>query len=168
MDEIGDLSVLDGLIQRNQGISAVEKLLNELEANEANEEKSVEEYRKALAGMKDPATGFIMRMIVSDEERHRAVTHAMTATLKGSLNWTKPAASLEGAPDDTELNRKLSAVTEEFIELEKTGLKEYKRLLKESSGYFHSLFKILIETMIRDSEKHVEMLEFLSRRLKIA
>ena len=168
MDEIGDLSVPDGLIQRNQGISAVEKLLNEFEADEAKEEKSVEEYRKALAGMKDPATRFIMQMIVSDEERHRAVTHAMTATLKGSLNWTKPAASLEGTPDDTELSRKLSAVTEEFIELEKTGLKEYKRLLKESSGYFHGLFKILIDSMIRDSEKHVEMLEFLSRRLRTA
>jgi len=41
-------------------------------------------------------------------------------------------------------------------------------LLKESSGYYHDLFKILIEAMIRDSEKHIEMLEFLSRRLKAA
>jgi hypothetical protein len=43
-------------------------------------------------------------------------------------------ASLEGVPSDTELNRKLSAVTEEFIELETAGLREYKRLLNESSA----------------------------------
>jgi hypothetical protein len=134
MNQIHEISVLE-FVKGNQGISAVEKLLTEFEAHEAKEEKSVEEYRKALAGMTDPATRFIMQMIVSDEERHRAVTRAMAATLEGSLNRTKPVASLEGAPDDTELNRKLSDVTEEFIELETAGLREYKRLLNESSGY---------------------------------
>jgi rubrerythrin len=168
MDEIADLTMLEELMNKPEGISAVEKLLNEFEAHEAKEEKSIEEYRRALGGMKDPATRFIMQMIVSDEEKHRAVTHAMAATLKGSLNWTKPAASLEGAADEAEINRKLSATTEEFIDLEKSGILEYKRLLKESSGYYHGLFKILIEAMIRDSEKHVEMLEFLNRRLKRA
>ena len=168
MEEVADLSMLEELMHRPEGISAVEKLLNEFEAHEANEEKSVEEYRKALGGMKDPATRFIMQMIISDEEKHRAVVHAMAATLKGSLNWSRPAASLEGAPDDAEMKRKLSVVTEEFIDIEKAGIKEYKKLLKGSSGYYHGLFHILIGAMIRDSEKHVEMLEYLSRRLKSA
>lgn len=166
MDEIADLSMMQELMSKPEEISAVEKLLNEFEAHEAKEEKSIEEYRSALGAMKDPATRFIMQMIVSDEEKHRAVTHAMAATLKGSLNWTKPRASLEGAADETEVNKKLSAVTEEFIDLEKAGIREYKVLLKESADYYHGLFQILIETMIRDSEKHVELLEFLSRRLK--
>ena len=108
----------------NHGISAVEKLLTEFEAHEAKEEKSLEDYRKALARMTDPATRLIMQLIVSDEERHRAVIHAMASTLEGSLHWSKPLASFEGAPGDTELNKNLSAVTEEFIELETTGLWE--------------------------------------------
>jgi bacterioferritin (cytochrome b1) len=166
MDEIADVSMMQELMNRREGISAVEKLLNEFEAHEAKEEKTLEEYRKALGSIKDPATRFVMQLIISDEEKHRAVTHALSATLKGSLNWTKPAASLEGAADEPEINRKLSAVTEDFIDLEKAGIKEYKLLLKESSGYYHDLFKILIEMMIRDSEKHIEMLDFLSRRLK--
>jgi rubrerythrin len=86
----------------------VEKLLTEFEAHETKEEKSVEVYRKALSAMTDSATRMIMQMIVSDEERHRSMIHAMAATLEGSLNWTKPVASLEGVPSDTELNRKLS------------------------------------------------------------
>ena len=166
MDEIADVSMMQELMNRREGISAVEKLLNEFEAHEAKEEKTLEEYRKALGSIKDPATRFVMQLIISDEEKHRAVTHALAATLKGSLNWTKPAASLEGAADEPEINRKLSAVTEDFIDLEKAGIKEYKLLLKESSGYYHDLFKILIETMIRDSEKHIELLGFLSRKLK--
>ena len=41
--------------------------------------------------MPNPMTRFLMQLIVSDEEKHRAVIHAMVATLKGSLTWTKPA-----------------------------------------------------------------------------
>lgn len=166
MDEIADMSMLEDLMHRPEEISAVEKLLNEFEAHEAKEEKSVDEYRRALDAMRDPASRFIMQMIISDEEKHRAVIHAMAATLKGSLNWTRPAASLEGSVDDTEMKEKLGAVTAEFIDVEKAGIKAYKQLLKESSGYYHGLFTTLIETMIRDSEKHIDMLEFLSRRLK--
>ena len=63
---------------------------------------------------------------------------------------------------------KLRGVTEEFIRLEKEGIKDYKTLLKESSGYYHGLFKVLLDSMIRDSEKHVELLEFLKENLKDA
>jgi hypothetical protein len=166
MDEITDLSMLQELMNKPEGISAVEKLLSAFEAHESREEQSVEEYRSALGAMKDPATRFIMQMIVSDEEKHRAVIHAMAATLKGSLNWTHPAASLEGSIDEAGIKEKLGAITEQFIDLEKVGIKEYKVLLKESAGYYYGLFTLLIETMIRDSEKHIEMLEFLARRLK--
>ena len=168
MDNFTDVNLMFGLTKTADEISPMEKLLNEFEAHEAKEEKTIEEYRKALGGMRDPATRFVMQLIISDEEKHRAVTHALAATLKGSLNWTKPAASLEGAADEPQITRNLSAVTEDFIDLEKAGIKEYKVLLKESSGYYHDLFKILIEAMIRDSEKHIEMLNFLSRRLKAA
>ena len=166
MEDITDVSMMQELTKDTSGISAVEKLLNEFEAHEAQEEKSLDEYRKALGSIKDPASRFIMQMVISDEEKHRAVAHAMAATLKGSLHWTKPAGSLEGAPDDEEINQKLAKITDEFISLEKSGIKEYKVLLKESAGYYHGLFKLLIEIMIRDSEKHIEMLEFLSRRFK--
>jgi hypothetical protein len=60
----------------------------------------------------------------------------------------------------------LLAVTEEFLDLEKAGLREYKMLLKESADYYQGLFQILLNSMIRDSEKHVELLEFLRGRLK--
>jgi len=169
MDEIADVSMMQEFLKNPaEAISAVEKLLNEFEAHEAKEEKILEEYRRALEGVKDPGTRFVMQMIISDEEKHRAVTHSLAATLKGSLNWTRPAASLEGVADEAAINKKLAAVTEDFIELEKTGIREYKKLLKESSGYYHGLFNVLLEAMIRDSEKHVELLEFLGRRLKAA
>ena len=146
--------------------SPVERLLNEFEAHETKEEKSLEQYRTLMRGLPNPATKFILQLIISDEEKHRAVIHAMIATLRGSLTWTKPEGNLEGTADLPMLNGRLRSSTEEFIELEKKGKKECKTLMKESSGYYHGVFKILLDSMMRDSEKHIELLEFLKDSMK--
>ena len=168
VEEMADMSTMFDLMRTPEGISPIERLLNEFEAHEAKEEKSIEIYKKSLGEMANPMTRFLLQMIVSDEEKHRAVVHAMAATLKGSLTWTKPAGSLEGGGDAAAVNGRLRAATEEFIQIEREGIREYKTLLNESSGYYHGLFKVLIESMIRDSEKHVELLEFLRESLKTA
>jgi bacterioferritin (cytochrome b1) len=166
MEEMADVNVMYDLLKSGDEISAVERLLGEFEAHENNEEKSLEQYKAVVGELKDPVNRFVLQLIVSDEEKHRAVVHAMAATLRGSLTWTKPAGSLEGEPDTAATNRKLLAITEEFIKLEREGIKGYKPLLKASEDYYHGLFKILISAMIRDSEKHAELLEFLRERLK--
>jgi rubrerythrin len=149
-----------------EGVSPVEKLLNEFEAHEAKEDRALEFYKQTLAHLPSPATRFLLQLIVSDEEKHRAVMHAMIATLKGSLNWTKPAGSLEGTADSTSVNAGLRRATNDLIELEKSGIREYRTLAKESRNYYHGLFKILLDGMIRDSEKHLELLEFLKESLE--
>lgn len=169
MEEISDMAALFGATTNPAGsteISPVERLLNEFEAHEAKEEMSLEQYRKLLGGMPNPVTRFLLQLIISDEEKHRAVIHAMVATLKGSLQWSKPEGSLEGGADFAETKSQLRVSTDAFIELEKEGIRECKTLVKESAGYYHGLFKILLDSMIRDSEKHVELLEFLKENLK--
>ena len=146
------------------GVSPIERLLNEFQAHEVKEEKSIEDYKRLLKVMPNPMTKFLMQLIVSDEEKHRAVIHAMIATLKGSLTWTKPDGSLEGG-DLEEANGELQSVTDAFIELEKEGIRECRTLVKESSGYYHGVFKVLLDSMIRDSEKHIELLTFLNEQL---
>jgi len=169
MEEISDMAALFATKTNPTGsseISPVERLLNEFEAHEAKEEKSLEQYRKLLGGMANPVTRFLLQLIISDEEKHRAVIHSMIATLRGSLLWSKPEGSLEGAADLAATNGQLRIMTDEFIELEKEGIRECKRLVKDSSGYYHGVFKILLDSMIRDSEKHIELLEFLKENLK--
>jgi rubrerythrin len=165
MEDFADANTIFGLMKTPEGISPVEKLLNEFEAHENKEEKALEIYRKMLGDMPNPLTRFLLQLIVSDEEKHRAVMHAMVATLKGSLTWTKPPGSLEGAGEVAAMNGRLREVTDDFIRLETDGIKEYRSLAKESSGYYHGLFKILLDSMIRDSQKHVELLEFLKESL---
>ena len=147
------------------GVSPIERLLNDFEAHEIKEEKSIDDYKRLLKVMPNPMTKFLLQLIISDEEKHRAVIHAMVATLKGSLTWSKPEASLEGGEDLESANGELRSVTDAFIELEKEGVKECKALMKESSGYYHGVFKVLLDSMVRDSEKHIELLEFLKEQI---
>ncbi len=168
MEDFADANALFGPMSSPEGISPVEKLLNEFEAHEAKEDRALEFYKRTMTHMPSPVTRFLMQLIVSDEEKHRAVMHAMVSTLKGSLTWTRPPDSLEGGSELPTTNGKLREVTDEFIRLETDGIREYKTLIKESSGYYHGLFKVLLDGMIRDSEKHVELLQFLKQSLKDA
>ena len=76
------------------------------------------------------------------------------------------AGLLEGGGDLPVPDGELRPATDELLRLEKDGIREYKLLAKESSGYYNGLFKVLLDAMIRDSEKHVELLEFLKKHLK--
>jgi rubrerythrin len=169
MEEISDMAALFATKINPTGapgMSPIERLLNEFEAHESKEEKSLEQYRKLLGKMPNPITRFLLQLIISDEEKHRAVIHSMVATLKGSLTWTKPEGSLEATADLEQTGNHLRVSTDAFIELEREGIRECKTLVKESSGYYHGIFKILLDSMIRDSEKHIELLEFLKENLK--
>jgi hypothetical protein len=139
MEDFAHVSNMFGLMSSPDRISPVEKLLNEFEAHEAKEDRALEFYKRTMAHMPSPLTRFLMQLIVSDEEKHRAVMHAMVSTLKGSLTWTKPPDSLEGAGELSTMNGKLREVTDEFIRLETDGIREYKTLIKETSGYYHGL-----------------------------
>ena len=168
MEDFAYANMVFGPTASPEVISPIEKLLNEFEAHEVKEDRALEFYKRTTAHMPSPVTRFLMQLIVSDEEKHRAVMHAMVSTLKGSLTWTRPPDSLASGGDHSAMNDELRDVTDQFLRLEKEGIREYKTLIKESSGYYHGLFKVLLDGMIRDSEKHVELLEFLKESLKDA
>ena len=130
--------------------------------------RSLRQYKDLVGKTDNRMVKFLLQMIVSDEEKHHAITHAMASTLKGDLNWTRPDDALRGLYDLGEDKEKLLKLTEDFIRVEKEGIDEYKKLIKESKGYYRNLFGLLFSSMIRDSEKHAEILEFLRDRLREA
>ncbi|HWP59805.1 MAG TPA: hypothetical protein VNL14_18075 [Candidatus Acidoferrales bacterium] len=170
MAEISEVEAMAfGLgVPRPQEISAVERLLNEFEAHEAEEGNFLRRYKEIAEKSKNSAVRFLLQLIISDEEKHNAVTHAMASTLKGSLTWSRPREALQPISDLGTEKKELLALTEQFLELEKKGIKAYKRLVKESKGYYQGMFRLLLETMILDSQKHIEILKFLRQRLKKA
>ena len=149
-------------------ISAVEKLMNEFEYHEDQEGEFVQQYKEIAERSKKPLVKFLLDLIISDEEKHRAAIHAIVSTLKGDLTWTKREDSFQGFGelDEEKENKELLKVTADFIKHEKEGIKDYKKLIKSSKGYYYGVFVLLLQSIIRDSEKHVEILEFLRRKLR--
>ncbi len=168
MDKVPEFYLLYGFESKSSAISSVERLMNEFEAHEGEEEKILRQYRDATAQTKNPLVKTLLQLIISDEEKHRALMHSMLSTLKGDLTWTKPEDAIRGLYDIGEAKEKLLAVTEAFIRLEKEGLKESKALIKESKGYHHGVFALFLRCMIADTEKHIDILEFLRQKLKEA
>ena len=149
-------------------IPEVERLLNEFESHETQEGDFLRQYKEVAATVQAPLIKFLLQLIISDEEKHHAVTHAMVATLKGDLNWTKPEDAIRGLYDLGEKKKELLAATEQFIRTEKEGIQECKSLTKVSRRYYKGLFALLMGCMIHDSQKHVMILEFLRDKLKEA
>ncbi len=149
-------------------LSEVERLMNEFEVHEGYESDFTQRYKEISEKTANPLIRFLLRLIVADEEKHHAVTHAMASTLRGDLTWTKPEDAISGLYEMSESKEELLRLTEDFLEVEKRGIAEYKRLIKASKGYYQGLFSLLLRTMVHDSEKHVDILEFLRQRLKEA
>lgn len=146
-------------------ISDFERLLNDFEAHETQEGKFVQRYKEIAEKSKSPFISFLLRLMISDEEKHHAVLHAMVSTLKGDLTWTTQKDAIPGLYELGDEKAELLKLTEDFIRLEREGIKEYKKLIKQSKGYYRNLFVLLFQGMIHDSEKHKEILEFLRQRL---
>lgn len=146
-------------------IPEVERLLHEFESHESQERDFLRQY-KEVADVHEPLIKFLLQLIISDEEKHHAVTHAMVATLKGDLNWTRPDDAIRGLYDLHEGRERLLAITRQLIRTERDGIVECKALRKVSRRYYKGLFALLLKCMIDDSEKHVEILEFLKEKLK--
>ena len=151
-----------------QELAEVERLLKEFESHEAQEREFLEQYKEISARVENPLIKFLLGLIAADEEKHHAITHAMAATLKGDLNWTKPKDALRGLYTLGAEKDALLKVTEEFIASEKKGIRECKKLTKESRDYYRGLFQLLLTCAVDDSQKHVAILEFLLKRLKEA
>ena len=140
--------------------------MSEMENHDLKEGDFIRSYKEIAQKTKDSSIKFLLQMIVSDEEKHHAVIHAMASSLKGSLTWTKPQDALPSGGEVGEERGELLKLTAEFIKHEKEGIKETKQLMKESKGYYRGLFPLLLQMMVYDSEKHVAVLDFLHKRLK--
>lgn len=151
-----------------EGPSKVEQLLRHFEQHEHRERQTLEDYRATIEKVQNPMVKFVLNMIQMDEARHYELVNQMLSTLEKNLFWRSPPAALDvfqGAGADRE---ELLALVERFAELEQAGIKEYANLLSASKGYYEGLFSALLRGLIRDSEKHLMLLEFLERYLKTA
>ena len=132
----------------------------------AQEESSIERYKKLLEASKDPVVRMLISELLHDEEHHHGMLRRMEAQLSAELGETLDRP-LEGDGRDMRLRDRRAAVAEirDLAAHETTGVKHLREVAKEARENGSDLLGVLLDAMASDSQKHERILKFIAKRV---
>ena len=167
--------------------TAADLLVDRLTSHEDAEAAILHEYQVAAETAQDPAVRFLMRLIIEDEERHKG----WMASVAESIHELEASGHAESVPEFAQQapDAALLAKTEQFMEAERRTLDELKVFRRTADwvaeGDRHlyggaelapspatgrwaedSPLHILIEAMVQDTKRHVQILEAIDHRIR--
>jgi rubrerythrin len=141
-----------------------ERLLEHIDTHEAGASSAYD----ALAELGDPQIRYLAGLIAADEHRHHAMLVALATSVRSTvsdegdeLEWGTPPVLT------TEQRDALLKQTRRLLEVEKDDvgkLKELRRDVRPAPN--GTLWPELIEIMSLDTEKHIQILKAIERKLK--
>jgi len=144
----------------------VQRLMTAFKIHESDEERWLAIYKNVAERSDDPLIRFLLNLIIVDEERHHETMGSMITGLKDDLATTGSGKPVPWRSMPRARIKALIQTLERFREIERQGIKAYKRLIKLSEAFQQDLFALVCRTMIQDSLKHIGILDFLSAKLR--
>lgn len=130
------------------------------------EQGLLENYISAAQGSDSKALRYLVNLIIQDEKRHHQMFGEFAAALEHGLNWTSGDAEIPAMDFYKVDSDKLQVVTDLLLENEMNDLKDLKylhKMVKHASDA--TLWDLIIQTMQRDTEKHIAILSFIKSHL---
>lgn len=148
---------------RATGASVGTRELVELLARHGEQEGRVlAEYADLVASADQDAVRYLGQLILDDERRH----HAFLAEIANSLAWeTRPLGGAPATPPlPLHLDADLLAATQRLRKVEEGDRRELQALRRQLRVYADTtLWALLVDVMLLDTEKHATILRFLER-----
>lgn len=149
---------------RELGASADERDLVEWIVRHGEEESELLARYEALAeASASPSTRYLVGLILEDERRH----HRIMAEIAHAIAWgivpTPAPAATVPRPGRHEHDA-LVEETKVLLASERRDRAELKRLRRRLSAYHNTLWPLLVEVMMQDSDKHARILDFIVRQ----
>ena len=123
----------------------------------------LDRYEELALGTEDAGTRFLLELILADEHRHHEVFERLAAASTAAGD----AEAVPRAPHPPE--REIPALLEQtrrFLEFEREDAASLKALAHElRPARTESLWRLLVELMELDTEKHLRILGYLEARL---
>ena len=154
---------LDGL--RATGASTTIRTLVELLARHGAEEgRILAEYERAAASMADPAARYLIDLILDDERRH----HRMLIELATAMAWgTVDGSATSVPPLGWHVDDGLAEATRTLRRYEEEDRHELETLRKRLRPFEDTtLWGLMVQMMILDTEKHATILKFLEHHAR--
>ena len=129
-----------------------DRLIRALEAHQAAEAHDQAECRALQERLPDPGCGLVLDLIAEGTHRHQTLLQLLAEHLQAGD--VEAAAPLDADPTMVTTLRAL-------IRDQQEGARYLRHLGRQAPPVYEGLYATLLETMARDSEKHVAMLRYL-------
>ncbi len=140
-------------------------LLQILEGHVHSEAELEDDYRGLLQSAGAGDIGFLIGLILEDEQRHHHWFSELAQSVGALLDPSEePTIPWLGKIEDRD---KLLATTKRFLKFEREDARQLRHLLKELQDVEETtLWALLVRLMLSDTEKHIEILRFIEHRAK--
>lgn len=153
-------------IPESPEFSAVQRLMHEFQTHESDEARWLGIYRKLAHESEDPLIRFLLNLIIADEERHHEIIGHIVSGLQNDLAWTSSKKGVVKSAEQDKQAKDFLEIVERLLAVERDGIGEYEKLVKTTEGFRQGLFGMLCKSMIHDSLKHLDILDFLKLKLR--
>jgi rubrerythrin len=139
------------------------RLVDLLAAHGAGEETLLAEYERLVADSSSPAVRYLAQLILDDERRH----HRVLVEIANAVAWGWSGNSPQPAVPELSAGRAkddgVAAATRALLAAERRDQSELKKLHKELRPVADTtLWGLLVDLMLLDTDKHIRILRFLS------
>lgn len=155
----------DRQLSRPRGASVWElQMFEHLTGHTRREGAMLADYAELAATTESNALRYVINMLLEDERRHHRYFDELATSLKSESEFSADEPIVPRLDLDRADPVELGEVTTRLLENEQADAKELRRLRKELRDVKDTtLWVLLIDVMLRDTEKHVEILEFIRR-----
>jgi rubrerythrin len=143
-----------------------QQLYDHLVSHVDGELETLKAYEKLAQSTESEAFRYLAGLILEDERRHHKMLDQLAQSIRTSAELSTEPTPVP--PLDLRLDReRILALTEQFIAVEEEDDKELKRLGKELKDVRHTtLWKLVLDIIQADNEKHRRILGFIRDRAK--
>lgn len=140
-----------------------ERLIRALEAHRAASAADVATYHDLAQRLHDPAAELLVGMIIDDEQRHDALLRSMVRRLEAEIDFVQPVNALPVPTELALLDRvgETAAGVRGLLRNEQEAARHLRHLARQEPLLYDGLYRLLLETIARDSEKHATILRYL-------
>jgi rubrerythrin len=139
-------------------------LYNHLATHIDNESSLLQDYVTAAEETDSKAFAYLVNLLIDDERRHHSTFAALAESLKTEAELGGEDPEIPYLDLDRADRAQVRELSERLLEREKEDAAELKRLhgqLKDVRNT--SLWDLLVSNMRRDTDKHIEILDFVLR-----
>jgi rubrerythrin len=121
----------------------------------------LERYERFAQEASSPVSRYLVKLIIEDERRH----HVVLAEIAEAIAWGGVADARPSIPRLVEggADAELIEETRKLLKSEKRDRAELRRLRRRLRSYSGTVWPLLVDLMMRDTQKHTRILRYIVR-----